>query len=155
MRDLHFVHLRELMMRGFFLTLAVILAFTSSALADTAIRIQDPEKFSNDIFGTPPRVDPAAMAKTIATTIGKPSLVDTVEKALKVLEGKKVDILKKVRDEDFGGALRQIIYYTYMEDFGFIYFRFDYKLTSTGWILSNFKFKNETEEIFPKDFLIQ
>ena len=142
-------------MRGFYLVLVVALALTTSAFADTAPRVNDPEKFSSDIFGNPPQIDPARMAKTIAATVGKPSLADTVEKALGVLDGKKIDILKKVRDDQYGDALRQIIYYSYVPDLGFIYFRFNFKLTSTGWILANFNFKSETEELFPKDFLVR
>lgn len=142
-------------MRGFCLALVIALAFTSSAFADTALRIKDAEKFSSDIFGSPPRIDSADMAKKIATTVGKPSVAETLQKALSVLDGKKIDTLKKVRDEEFGGALRQIIYYAYLEDFGFIYFRFNFKLSSTGWILANFNFKSETEELFPKDFIVR
>ena len=47
----------------------------------------------------------------------------------------------------------QIIYYVYLEDVAFFYFRFNFKMTGAGWMLSNFTFKSETEELFPKDFV--
>jgi hypothetical protein len=140
-------------MRALCLALVVALAFTSSAFADTASRLKDPEQFSRDVFGAPPRIDPAEMAKTIATTVGKPSVADTLEKALKVFDGKKVEAFTKVIDHDFGGVLRQIVYYAYIGDIGFVYFRFNFKMSGTGWILANFNFKSETEELFPKDFI--
>lgn len=140
-------------MRSFCLALITVLAFTTSAFADAAVRIEDPEKFVIDLFGTPPRLNGAEIAKTIAITIGKPSVADTVENGLKVLDGKKIEAFKKVIDNDFGGALRQIVYYTYVPDIGFVYFRFNFKLAATGWILANFNYKSETEELFPKDFI--
>lgn len=139
-------------MRGFLLALVAMIAFTVPAFADTALRMQDPEKFCNEIFGTPPQINAPDAGKKIATTIGKPEFADTLEKALRIMDGKKVDIFRKVKDEDFGGALRQMIYYAYLQDLGFIYFRFNFKLTSTGWILAHFSFKSETQELFPKEF---
>ena len=140
-------------MRAFYLALIAALAFTAPAFADTALRTQDPEKFISDLFGTPPRIAATETAKTVAATIGKPSAADALEKALKIFEGKKIETFNKVIDTDFGGALRQIVYYAYIEDVGFIYFRFNFKMTGTGWLLANFTFKSETEELFPKDFI--
>jgi hypothetical protein len=70
-----------------------------------------------------------------------------------------VETISKKRARDVAGmiantigALRQIVYYSYLEGLGFVYFRFNFKMTSTGWILANFSFKDETNELFPKDF---
>jgi hypothetical protein len=71
---------------------------------------------------------------------------------MKILDNKRIDFSKKVIDKEIGGALRQIMYYVYVEDVGFLYFRLNFKMTSTGWILANFTFKSETNELFPKDF---
>jgi hypothetical protein len=139
--------------RAFSLALIAILAFTVPSFADGPVRIQDPEKFVVGIFGSPPRVVSVEAAKTIAVTVGKPSVTDALQGPLKIFDGKKIESLKKVIDNDFGGALRQIIYYAYVEDIGFVYFRFNFKMTGTGWVLANFNFKSETEELFPKDFV--
>jgi hypothetical protein len=145
--------MRELPMRAFHLALIATLAFAVSAFADTALRFQDPEKFIGDLFGTPPRITATDAAKTIAAAIGKPGAAEGLEKALKIFDGKKIESFNKVIDTDFAGALRQVIYYAYVQDVGFIYFRFNFKMTGTGWLLANFTFKSETEELFPKDFI--
>ena len=31
--------------------------------------------------------------------------------------------------------------------------RFNFKMSKDGWILANFNFKSETNELFPKDFV--
>ena len=92
------------------------------------------------------------VAGKIANTIGKPDASDSLLKLLQVFESRKVDFMKKAIDKDYNGALRQIVYYSYLEGIGFVYFRFNFKMTSTGWILANFSFKDETNELFPKDF---
>jgi hypothetical protein len=140
-------------MRTFCLALIATLAFTACASADGPLRIEDPEKFIVDIFGNPPRIVATEVAKTISVAIGKPGAAETLQGPLKIFEGKKIETLKKVIDNDFGGALRQIIYYAYVNDIGFVYFRFNFKLTGTGWLLANFTFKSENEELFPKDFI--
>jgi hypothetical protein len=140
-------------MRAFCLALIATLALTAPAFADAPIRFQDPEKFAVGLFGTPPRINATQMAKTIAATVGKPSVADALEKPLSIFDGKKIEVFKKVVDNDYGGALRQIIYYVYLEDVAFFYFRFNFKMTGAGWMLSNFTFKSETEELFPKDFV--
>jgi hypothetical protein len=75
-----------------------------------------------------------------------------VQGALRVFDGKNFDFSKKVIDNEVGGALRQIIHYSYVEQVGFIYFRFNFKMTSKGWVLANFNFKSETNELLRKDF---
>jgi hypothetical protein len=131
----------------------IFLAFGTCAFADTAIRVQDPAKFSQDLFANVAPFKADEVAKRVAATIGKPEAIETIQNGLKGLDGKKIDAIKKVVDRDFNGALRQIIYYAYVENVGFVYFRLNFKITSTGWILANFNFKGETNELFPKDFV--
>jgi len=88
-----------------------------------------------------------------ANPILKPEAAEALTNGLKLLEGRKIDFAKKVIDKDFSNGLRQIVYYAYVENIGFVYFRVNFKMTSTGWILANFNFKSETIELFPKDFV--
>lgn len=88
----------------------------------------------------------------IANSIGKPDFSTTLANALQIFEGEKFDFTKKVVDKDYNGGLRQIVYYSYIENRGFYYFRFNFKMTSTGWVLAHFAYKGETDELFPKDF---
>ena len=53
-------------------------------------------------------------------------------KFLKILEDKNFDFTKKVVDKDYNNALRQIVFYSYIKNLGFVYFRFNFKMTSTG-----------------------
>jgi hypothetical protein len=131
----------------------IFLALTGSSLADPAARIQDPGKFCEDLFADISPFKPAEIAKKVATAIGKPEASEMLENAMKILADKKVDFSKKVIDKDFNNVLRQIVYYAYVENIGFLYFRMNFKMTSTSWILASFNFKIETNELFPKDFI--
>ena len=133
--------------------LIVLIASTGYAFADPAMRIQDPGKFCDDLFANISPFRSGDLAKKVAAAIGKPEATETMTNALKLLDDKKIDYSKKVIDRDINNALRQIVYYAYVENIGFVYFRVNFKMTSTGWILANFNFKSETNELFPKDFV--
>jgi hypothetical protein len=130
----------------------VFFVLTGAAVADPA-RVQDPGKFCDNLFANISPFKSADMATKVAAAIGKPEAVENLENGMKLLEDKKVDFVKKVIDKDINGALRQIVYYAYVENAGFLYFRLNFKMTSTGWILANFNFKSEVNELFPKDFV--
>jgi hypothetical protein len=133
--------------------LIVLIASAGSAFADPAMRIQDPGKFCDDLFANISPFRSGDLAKKVAAAIGKPEATETMTNALKLLDDKKIDFSKKVIDRDINNALRQIVYYAYVENIGFVYFRVNFKMSSTGWILANFNFKSETNELFPKDFV--
>jgi hypothetical protein len=154
MRDLEIIANREPTVVSILLRTAIIILLTLTPLAASgaALRIQDPEKFCDEFFANVSGFKPEEMATKIATSVGRPNSVADLEKALKILDDKKIDYAKKVVDREFGGALRQIVYYVYVDGLDFLYFRFNFKMSSTGWILANFNFRNETNELFPKDF---
>jgi hypothetical protein len=114
--------------------------------------IDNPEKFSADLVQTIANGTPNDAAETISEAIGQPAVLSKIQNSFQVFNGKKFDFSKKVIDNAIGGALRQIIHYSYVEQLGFIYFRFNFKMTSKGWVLANFTFKSETNELLPKDF---
>jgi hypothetical protein len=141
-------------MRRLFQTAVVIFfAWMGPALADPIARVQDPAKFCDDLFANISPFKSAEIAKKVAAGIGKPEAAETLTNAMKLLDEKKIDFSKKVIDRDINNALRQIVYYAYVENIGFLYFRINFKMTSTGWILASFNFKMETNELFPKDFI--
>ena len=86
----------------------ILLAGMSSAFADTAIRVQDPAKFSEELFANYSPFKAGEIARKVAVTIGKPEAAETIENGLKLLDGKKIDTFRKVVDRDIHGALRQI-----------------------------------------------
>ncbi len=138
---------------AFFLLLTAM--FISEAAAQI-VPVADPEKYSRETVDFIAKRQSARAAEKIATTIGRISAAPDVEKSLKVWEATKFDFYRKVLDRQFGGALRQIVYHAYLiTDKGpvFLYLRFDYKMSSGGWILSQFKTADSTQHIFPKDFV--
>jgi hypothetical protein len=131
---------------------AAILALALPASAAEQRRISVPDQFCENVLQTISNKPPRDAADLIANSIGKPDASTDLAKFLQIFEGKNFDFTKKVVDKDYNGGLRQIVYYSYVENLGFYYFRFNLKMSSTGWILANFAFKNETDELFPKDF---
>lgn len=134
-------------------TVAILLALTGSARAVEPARIKDPDQFTNQIVTQVNKYKFHDAATQAANGVGHPEQAEVLEKSLKELDGKTFDFGKKVYDKDYAGALRQIVYYSYFKDFGFVYFRFTFKMTSTGWLFTNFYFKEATQELFPKEFL--
>jgi hypothetical protein len=134
------------------LAFALLLAWHAAVLAQDFRPIDNPEKFAADVVRTIANGALNDAAKTMAEAIGQPALVTTVQSALQIFDGKKFDFSKKVIDNEIAGALREIIHYSYVDKLGFIYFRFNFKMTSKGWVLADFRFKSESKELLPKDF---
>jgi hypothetical protein len=132
---------------------AAILALAVPASAAEPRRISDLDKFCEEVTQTIVKQARREAADMIADSMGKPELSGTLANALQVFEGKNFDLTKKVVDKDYNGVLHQIVYYSYIENLGFAYFRFNFKMTSSGWILASFTFKDESNELFPKDFI--
>jgi hypothetical protein len=121
-------------------------------MAQTPRPIDNPEKFAADLIETIANGDLHDAATTIAETTGQPNLLSTAENGLQIFADRKFDFRKKVVDNEIGGALREIIHYSFVDKLGFIYFRFNFKMTSKGWVMAHFSFKSETKELLPKDF---
>jgi hypothetical protein len=134
------------------LGLIAISLYSLIAIAE-AQRVEEPGKYAGEIMSLLSKNDVASVSKMIADTVGKPSYAENLQSALNALTGKKIDYTDKVVDNTFGKSLRQIVYYCFVDNVGFVYFRFNFKMSSSGWILANFIFKTETNELFPKDFI--
>ncbi len=119
----------------------ILVAFGSPAFADTPIRIQDPAKYAQELFANISPFKASEIAKKVAATIGKPEAAETIENGLKLLDGKKFDISKKVIDRDINGALHQIVYYAYVENVGFLYFRSEFQDNQHRLDLGEFQFQ--------------
>jgi hypothetical protein len=125
---------------------------TSPAIAEPKY-VDDPDKYAAEVMRLLVKGDIPTLAKTVTDSIGKPDSADQLKNALGMLGGKTIDYNDKVIDNTFGKGLRQIVYYSFIDGVGFIYYRFNFKMSSKGWILANFNFKTETNELFPKDFV--
>ena len=140
------------MLRICSLGIAVWLAWQTSAVAQGPKPVE-PDRFSAGIVETVSKGALKEAAGSVADVVGQPTGAQNIQSALQVFEGKKFDFAKKVVDKELAGALRQIIYYSYVEKLGFAYFRFHYKMTSKGWILAHFMFKDETQGLLPQEFV--
>src|SRR5262249_48839316 len=112
------------------LALGVIVALALPALSAEPVRIEDPDKLSEQVVETSSKGRLREVAEMVADTVGRPNSSDTLLKFLQIFEGKSFDFTKKVIDKDYNGALRQIVHYSYVPGVGFVYFRFNFKLTS-------------------------
>lgn len=133
--------------------LAIFVCLTGSAAFAAALPVDDPDRFANETFTLISQNKFHDAAHKIAETVGEPKFEKQMERGLKAIEGRKFDFGKKVYDKEYNGALRQIIYVSYFEKTGFIYFRFTYKMTSRGWFLTDFLFKDGGSGLFPKGFI--
>jgi hypothetical protein len=134
------------------LCLLVLSLGSSLAIAEPKY-VDDPDKYAAEVMRFLIKGDMATVAKMVSESIGKPENADQLKNALGLLSGKTIDYSDKVIDNTFGKGLRQIIYYSFIDNVGFIYYRFNFKMSSKGWILAHFFYKTETNELFPKDFV--
>jgi hypothetical protein len=142
--------MRKLLIAGI-----ALLLLSRPGVAASPIPVADPDRFAADFINTLSHGGSNDAAQALARQIGRPEYSADAQRLLQFFDGKTFDFTKKVIDRDFNGALRQIILYSYIKGTGtgaFVYFRFNYKMTSAGWVLANFTFKDETSELFPREF---
>jgi hypothetical protein len=94
----------------------------------------------------------AEVSEKIATEIGEEQQTSSIKSYLDVFKNNDFKITKQVIDKNYEGVLWQIMYYSYVDRIGFTYTRFNYKMSDRGWILANFSFKSEVNELFPPNF---
>jgi hypothetical protein len=83
--------------------------------------VPDPGKYAADIMPLLAEKNVASASKMISDTIGKPSYADNLQNAMNALSSKNIDYSDKVIDNTFGKSLRHIVYYSFVENVGFIY----------------------------------
>jgi hypothetical protein len=88
-------------------------------------------------------------AGLLADLVGTPEQKASLQNTFGAFKGKKAELIDKVVDKSYGTSLRQIVYFLPYSDYNFLYLRFNFKRTGKGWIMANFWYKNETQEIFP------
>src|SRR5262245_51074498 len=128
---------------------AALLTLAATALLAEPIPIVDPGRYTADVMQTLSTKGTRDAAATIVGAIGRPDALDKLRQSLEPLDGKTYDVTQRIIDRDYNNAMRQIVYYAHVMDVGF---RFNFKMTGAGWRLVNFTFKEETNELFPKDF---
>src|SRR4051812_15465540 len=93
------VHIRLLSL------IATFLFLTSSAAFADALPLDDPDRFSNEVFTLISQTKFHDAAHKLSETVGQPDTAKKLERGLKAFEGRKFDFGKKVYDKDYNGAL--------------------------------------------------
>jgi hypothetical protein len=115
--------------------------------------LDDPESFGQNVLALINTGKSGEASELVARTLGANSESATaLEKELHSFSGRSAGFSAKVLDKEFNGALRQIVYYSYYKVGVFAYFRFNFKNTGSGWLLANFNYRTEIQELFPDDF---
>jgi len=96
--------------------------------------------------------DPAAAVDKVISLGNPTSQRDVFVASLKVAQNFQGGIIDKVWDKTYGTTLRQIIYMVSQDGKGTIYFRFNFKRWPKGWVLSNFAFDANDQQMFPPDW---
>lgn len=135
------------------LAAALIATSTLTAVAEVEI-VKDPDAWIDGALKqlTAGRTDDFAHA--YLKLIDKPDSFDSFAGSLRVL-GRigPPAFIDKVVDQKYGTSLREVIYVAQYQRTDYIYFKFTIKKHRDGWMISNFEFKNETGDLFPKGFL--
>jgi len=92
-------------------------------------------------------------ATMLADLVGSPEQKTALQNSFGTFKGRKADLFDKVVDKSYGTSLRQIVYVLPYTDIDFLYLRFNFKRMGKGWIMANFLYKTETQEIFPPGFV--
>jgi hypothetical protein len=130
--------------------LAAILTLWAFGLGAQPVPVESPDEFVADVIETLVKKGARDAAVKVAQTIGRPTALEALQSALQVLAGKEFEVTEKVIDKHYGSAMRQIVYYAYLRDGGFVYFRFNFKRTGAGLILANFASRMKPTSCFPK-----
>ena len=135
------------------LILAALLALVPAAGRAEVTVVPDPDKWIEQALKdiTEGRTD--EFSRSFLTMIDKPEMYDNFSKQMATLARIRPSFVEKVSDVKYGTAIREVIYLALYERTQYAYFRFTVKKNVGGWLISNFDFKGEPAQAFPKGFL--
>ena len=138
------------------LKLAFIALLTLSSVAARAeiTVLPDPDKWIESALQDISRGKTDDFARNFLKLIDKTSIFDSFAGNLRVLGriGPPV-FVEKVQDTKYGTALREVTYVALYRQTDYMYFKFTIKKNKGGWLISNFEFKSEAADLFPKGFV--
>jgi hypothetical protein len=96
----------------------------------------------------------AAATQIIRAIQASPTQSKLLEARLSELPISDKPFNKLAEDKNYNNVIREMIYYQFNEGSvtPFLYYRFVFKITPNGWVLSNFHFKPENGQPFPLDW---
>ena len=93
-------------------------------------------------------------ARNYVKLIDKADMLDYLADNLRVLSRMGApEFMEKVSDQKHGTALREVVYLALYSRANYIYFKFVMKKNRSGWLITNFAFKDEASQLFPKGFV--
>ena len=130
----------------------LFIAAMAPARADIAL-VPDPGKWIEQGLKDIAQGKTDEFARSYLALIDKSNNFDQFAEKLRVLQQFGAPVfMEKVVDEKYGGALREIIYVALYRQAEYMYFRFIMKKNTDGWLITDFSFRPEVSELFPKDF---
>jgi hypothetical protein len=147
---------KELLMFKFFCLFFAILfqlvLASPFANAGTTERFSEPSKIAEELTGVLAVGDAKLLAQRIVTIMGVQDQKASLEGAFGYIAGKKADYSEVVYDKWYGTSLRRIVSIASYSDLTFLYVRYTFKRTRDGWVLVNYDFKTETQDLFPQGY---
>jgi hypothetical protein len=133
---------------------AAVLALTGAAARADVVTVQDPDKWIEAAMKDIADGKTDDFARNFLKLIDKPNIFDSFSANLKILNQIAPPVFfEKVQDTKYGTALREVIYLALYRQTDYMYFKFTMKNNKAGWLISNFEFKSEPAELFPKGFV--
>ena len=124
-----------------------------AARADVTV-LPDPDKWIETALQDISQGKTDDFARNYLKLIDKSGIFDSFSGNLRVLSriGPPV-FMEKVQDTKYGTALREVTYVALYRQTDYMYFKFTIKKNKGGWLISNFEFKSEAADLFPKGFV--
>jgi hypothetical protein len=136
------------------IVLAAVLALTGANARADVVVLKDPDAWIETALKDISAGKTDDFARNFLKLIDKPDIFDSFSGNLQVLSRiAPPAFMEKVQDVKYGAALREVIYLALYNQTDYMYFKFTMKKNSGGWLISNFEFKSEPADLFPKDFV--
>ena len=136
--------------------IALLLAFSISIeQASAQVSVSNPKEHALLLVDQLRKDGIQSFTESITTTIGHKEAAATLLAHLAPFDKQIAKFSAVALDRDYGGAIRNIVIYQYYASQNlppFIYLRFVYKMTDSGWRLTSFQYNSEITEPFPANF---
>ncbi|WP_439497963.1 hypothetical protein [Bosea sp. (in: a-proteobacteria)] len=147
--------LRSVTWRGAAAGLAFCAALAAgSAVAQIMPPVEDPVANSQALMKTLESDGAEPFTDEVMRLLKKKGEATELSNNLRPFSKKTPDVSGVAYDRNYNNLVRMILIYAQYDDnrFPFMYYQFTYKMTKAGWVLTNFRFENETSRAFPEGF---
>lgn len=141
------------MRRLVLLAAAFILLLPMAARSDVVV-VADPDKWIEQALKDITQGKTDEFARNFLGLIDKAGNFDSFAGNLRPLSRLGTPVfLEKISDVSVGTVMREVIYLALYGRTNYTYFKFTMKKNRGGWLISNFEFKVEPADLYPKDFV--